>query len=74
MPRVQPGGGMGTLGIDSYINYTGIEMMLAQSPLGLGWVELIENHLFFARLASEEFVSSASNVTCLFLNITYNLC
>ena len=56
---------------------SGIEIMLARSPMvtgfGLGRVELIENHLFFARLASEEFISSASNVTCLFLNITYML-
>ena len=49
--------------------------MLARSPVGtgfgLGRVELIENHLFFAWLASEEFFSSTSNVTCLFLNIAY---
>ena len=53
----------------------GIEITLARSPMvtgfGLGRVELIENHLFFTRLASEEFVSSTSNVTCLLLNIAY---
>ena len=57
--------------------FPGTEITLARSPVatgfGLGRVELIENHLFFARLASEEFVFSASNVTCLFLNITYML-
>ena len=53
----------------------GIEITLARSPVvtgfGPGQVELIENHLFFAWLTSEEFVSSTSNVTCLFLNIAY---
>ena len=52
-----------------------IGLTLAPLPVatgfGIGRVELIENHLFFARLASEEFVSSTSNVTCLFLNIAY---
>ena len=53
----------------------GIEITFTRSPVvtgfGLGRVELIENHLFFARLTSEEFVSSTSHVTCLFLNIAY---
>ena len=61
----------------AYCIFPGIEITLAQSPVatgfGLGRVELIENHLFFAPLASEEFVFSASNVTRLFLNITYML-